>query len=79
MYQRTIEELENDSREKLIIDIRKEADYRKETYPGARHIYWEEFETHLAELPKDKPIYLFCYTGDTSGDLAREYYGIAVV
>lgn len=44
MYQRTIEELQKDEREKVIIDIRREADFLRETYPGAKHIYWEEFE-----------------------------------
>ena len=43
MYQRTIEELQKDEREKVIIDIRREADFLRETYPGAKHIYWEEF------------------------------------
>ena len=46
MYQRTIEELQKDEREKVIIDIRREADFLREAYPGAKHIYWEEFEAH---------------------------------
>ena len=33
MYQRTIEELQKDEREKVIIDIRREADFLRETYP----------------------------------------------
>ena len=67
MYQRTIEELQKDEREKVIIDIRREADFLRETYPGAKHIYWEEFEAH-----KDRPVYLICYTGERSDELARE-------
>ena len=38
---RTIEELQEDTREKQIIDIRDAADFEKETYPGAVNIYWE--------------------------------------
>lgn len=72
MIQRTIEELQNDNREKLVIDLRKEADFRKETYPGAKHIYWEEFEEHLPELSRELPVYLICYTGDTSNEIARD-------
>lgn len=72
MYRRTLEELKSDNREKEIIDIRKAADFRKETYPGAKNIYWEEFEQHLLGLPKDKPIYLLCYTGETSDEFAEE-------
>ena len=35
---RTIEELQEDTREKQIIDIRDKADFDKETYPGAVNI-----------------------------------------
>lgn len=76
MFQKTIEELQQEKREKLVIDIRKEGDFRKETYPGAKHIYWEEFELHKEELPKDRPIYLICYTGESSGELAEELNGL---
>ena len=72
MYHRTIEELQKDEREKVIIDIRREADFLRETYPGANHIYWEEFEAHRDEVPKDRPVYLICYTGERSDELARE-------
>ncbi len=72
MYQRTIEELQKDEREKVIIDIRREADFLRETYPGAKHIYWEEFEAYRDEVPKDRPVYLICYTGERSDELARE-------
>ena len=72
MYQRTIEELQKDEREKVIIDIRREADFMRETYPVAKHIYWEEFEAHRDEVPKDRPVYLICYTGERSDELARE-------
>lgn len=76
MFQKTIEELQQEKREKLVIDIRKEVDFRKETYPDAKHIYWEEFELHKEELPKDRPIYLICYTGESSGELAEELNGL---
>lgn len=72
MFEKTIEELLKETRESLVVDLRKEADFRKETYPGAKHIWWEALMDHQGELPKDKPIYLMCYTGDVSGDLAQE-------
>ena len=60
MYRKTVDELQNDQREKLVIDIRSEEDYTKETYPGAKHIFWETFMDHIGEIPKDQPVYLFC-------------------
>lgn len=73
MIQKTIEELEEDNRDKLVIDIRSKEEYEKETYPGAIHIFWEEFEQHREEVPKDRPVYLLCYTGQTSGGIAEGF------
>ena len=69
---RTIEELQEDTREKQIIDIRDKADFDKETYPGAVNIYWEELEEHMDKIRKDCPVYLLCYTGPKSEEIAQE-------
>lgn len=69
---RTIEELQEDTREKQIIDIRDAADFEKETYPGAVIIYWEELAAHMDEIRKDCPVYLLCYTGQKSEEIAEE-------
>lgn len=69
---RTIEELQEDTREKQIIDIRDKADFDKETYPGAVNIYWEELEEHMDEIRRDCPVYLLCYTGQKSEEIAQE-------
>ena len=69
---RTIEELEKDTREKQVLDIRDKADFEKETYPGAVNIYWEELEEHMDEIRRDCPVYLVCYTGQKSEEIAEE-------
>ena len=69
---RTIEELQEDTREKQIIDIRDKTDFDKETYPGAVNIYWEELEEHMDKIRKDCPVYLLCYTGQKSEEIAQE-------
>lgn len=69
---RTIEELEKDTSEKQVIDIRDKADFEKETYPGAVNIYWEELEEHMDEIRRDCPVYLVCYTGQKSEEIAEE-------
>ena len=53
--------------------MRAEEDYRRETYPGSTHIYWETFSEHVRELPKDQPIYLICYSGQQSDGIAQDY------
>ena len=72
MFTRTIEEFEADNRDKLIIDIRKAEDYEKETYPQAVNYYWEEWDQYIDSIPKDKPVYLLCYTGSKSDEIAEE-------
>lgn len=69
---RTITQLEADNREKLVIDLRSVEEFEKETYPGAVNIYWEEFEKQKEQIPKDKPVYLICYTGQKSDEIAKE-------
>ena len=73
MYQKTIDDLMSEEREKLVIDLRSEEDYAKETYPQAKNIYWENFVEHEAEIPKNMPVYLICYTGQKSDEIAEEY------
>lgn len=72
MYRKTIEELEKDTRDITVIDLRSEEDFGAETYPGAIHIYWEDLEKRLFELSKKQPIYLLCYTGDKSDAIAEK-------
>ena len=50
MYRVTIDDLQQETREKIVIDIRAKADYEKETYPGAIHLFWEEFDAHMDEI-----------------------------
>jgi tRNA(Ile)-lysidine synthase TilS/MesJ/rhodanese-related sulfurtransferase len=57
---------------KAIIDLRKPADFEKESIPGAVNIYSEEFYDRMEEIPKDKPVYLFCYVGQISEELTDE-------
>ena len=75
---KTIIDYQNDEREKVLLDVRDKQEFEKETYPGARNWYWEELIKVFEETPeeftqqfdKSVPIYLLCYTGLHSDDLA---------
>lgn len=75
MERKTIQALIEDAGEKLVIDIRSEEDYKRKTYPGAIHIFHENFMDELDRVPKDRPVYLICYTGQKSDDIAEELSG----
>ena len=71
MFRKKIEEIEQDKRDKQIIDLRSPEEYEKETYPGAVNLFWEELDEHKDEIAKDKPVYLICYTGQKSDEIAE--------
>lgn len=63
----TIEELMSlETGGSVLLDLRKEMDYKKETIKNAVSIPYQEFEDNYTLLPKDKTVYAFCYTGDVS-------------
>ena len=72
MYRKILEDVLNDRSPKILIDLRKKEDYRKETIPGAVNIYHKEFYNYIPQLPRNKRIYLFCYTGATSDTYAEQ-------
>ena len=71
MFRKKIEEIEQDKRDKQIIDLRSPEEYEKDTYPGAVNLFWEEIEEHKDEIAQDKPVYLICYTGQKSDEIAE--------
>lgn len=71
MYTVTIEEFQNDNREKMLVDLRTTEKYERGSIEGAVHIYWEDLEEHLGLLPKNKPLYLLCNTGVKSLEIAK--------
>lgn len=52
----------------MILDIRQAADYNKGHVKGAVNApFGPDMGSFLAKLPKDKPVMLYCYTGQTAG------------
>lgn len=59
----------------IILDIRTPDEYRAGHIPNARNLdfFSPRFEFHLAELPKNTPILLYCRSGNRSSQ-ALEYF-----
>lgn len=55
--------------EMLIVDIRRPDDYAKNHVKGAVNAAWgsDELVNLLAYLPDDKPVMVYCYSGQTAG------------
>jgi len=54
-----------------IVDVRSPGEFSSGSYPKAKNIPLDTLESRLGELPKDKPIVLFCASGARSAQAAR--------
>ena len=52
-----------DLEDALLIDVRSEEEYKKETIAGSVNIFTPQLREKASTLPKDKKIILFCNTG----------------
>jgi len=59
--------VDSNSQDIYILDIRSAEDYAKGHIKGAHNIPFKEVGKDLANLPKDKIIIVYCYTGQTGG------------
>ncbi|HUO57852.1 MAG TPA: rhodanese-like domain-containing protein [bacterium] len=50
----------------LLIDVRNPDEYKTEHIAGSKLIPLPELESRLAEIPKDKPLLLYCHSGRRS-------------
>ncbi len=72
----TVEDLMKENLDNVIIlDVRKKEDFEKGSINECKNkinAFWETMNIDELNLPKDKKIYVMCYTGDTSTSVAEE-------
>ena len=69
----TIEELlQLDQDTITVLDVRPADAYTRGSVPGAISIPHAEIEERMEELPKEKPVYVLCHTGEWSVDAVYE-------
>ncbi len=54
-----------------IVDVRSPAEFQSGAYPGAVNIPVQELDRRLGELPKDRPIVVYCASGARSAAAER--------
>lgn len=52
-----------------ILDIRKPEDFEESHLEGAVNFFWSEVGDHLEEIPKDKKVIVYCYSGQSAGQV----------
>jgi len=55
-----------------VVDVRSTDEFRDGGYPGAVNIPLQALAARLGEIPKDKPVVLYCASGARSGLAARQ-------
>jgi phage shock protein E len=55
-----------------VVDVRSPDEFRDGSYPGAVNIPLQLLASRLGELPKDRPVVLYCASGARSGMAARQ-------
>lgn len=68
----TIEELEKLNIDEItVLDARLEKDFQMGTFNSAINIPIATLENCIATIPKEKPVFVLCYTGDKSIDVVE--------
>lgn len=56
----------------VIVDVRDKKDYDQGHIKNAISMPLDEADARLSEIPTDKPVYTYCYSGNKSGKLAQK-------
>ena len=54
-----------------LLDIRSREEFELKGLAGSVNVPFEEISSGLSKLPKDKPVYVLCRTGDLSEEVAE--------
>jgi rhodanese-related sulfurtransferase len=54
-----------------IVDVRTPGEFRHGSYPGASNFPLSTLARRLDEIPKDRPVVLYCWSGRRSAAAAR--------
>lgn len=60
----------NGKEKHILLDVRTSEEVRSGKIPGAKHIALQVLDQRLAELPKDRPIVVYCRSGNRSKSAA---------
>lgn len=56
-----------------LIDVRRDYEYEAGHIPGARHIDLNDLTANAESIPKDRPLVLYCRSGNRSGMPAEAF------
>ena len=60
-----------DTKKVTLLDIRSKEEYERNGFIGSVNVPFDEIASGLSKLPKEKPVYVLCRTGDLSAEVAE--------
>lgn len=60
-----------DTEKVILLDIRSREEFKNNGIKGSVNVPFDEISTGLSKLPKTKPVYVLCRTGDLSEEVAE--------
>lgn len=63
----------------VLVDVRETDEWRQSRIPGAVHMPLSSLDRRAAELPKDRPVILYCLSGGRSTRAARRCSQLGIV
>jgi len=73
--ERRLREGDPDGTKPLLVDVRNLDEFTEARIAGARFIPLPEFGARFEELPRDRPLFLFCRSGARSASAASHLIG----
>jgi rhodanese-related sulfurtransferase len=62
----------------LVIDVRESREFRPGHVPGAVNLPLSALPTWLPELPRDRPVYVICQSGNRSAQATALMRGVGI-
>ena len=62
----------------LVVDVRESREYRPGHVPGATNMPLSALPAWLPELPRDRPVYVICQSGNRSAQATALMRGVGI-
>jgi rhodanese-related sulfurtransferase len=65
------EQFQNESKGNKVIDVREIHEYKRGHIKGAVNVPLSQLQQRMGDIPKDRPVYLYCQSGMRSKQAAK--------
>ncbi|WP_256975664.1 rhodanese-like domain-containing protein [Paenibacillus sp. MY03] len=63
LHSKEFEQERTSTKDAIVIDVREPHEYKAGHMPGAKNLPLSQLSSRMNELPKDKPVFVYCQSG----------------